>query len=246
MRRKLFSYGGIVLLAGAAVLATPGLSRAQRGGGHAGGAHFGGGRVGGLHVGNYRGGFSHTYSNGSYRGGYPRTYGYARSGYRGYSRGYGYGYYPAYGYPYYAGTYYDAGPGLGYDAGYADSYTEPEPAYAGASTLITPAAVNYQSFYPPATAQPDTSAHLTVTVPANAQIWFDQTLTTSTGPVREFVTPSLKSGNRNVYTVRARWNDNGHEVTQTRQVAVTPGAHVNVRFPAPPEPDGKATAVTHR
>ena len=42
---------------------------------------------------------------------------------------------------------------------------------------------------------------------------------------------------------RARWNESGHEVTQTQQVQVTPGDHVNVQFPVPPTTAGPNTAV---
>ena len=46
MFRKVFSFGGVLLLVGVALLMTPGTSLAQRGGGHGGGGHVGGGRVG--------------------------------------------------------------------------------------------------------------------------------------------------------------------------------------------------------
>src|SRR5207249_11527240 len=67
MFRKVFSFGGTLLLTGVAILVTPGISLAQRGGhgggghgggGHGGGGHFGGGRIGGAGCGGARfGGF---------------------------------------------------------------------------------------------------------------------------------------------------------------------------------------------
>jgi hypothetical protein len=66
MIRKLFSFGGTLLLAGAVFLATPGISQAQRG--HFGGAHFGGARFGGFRGGFYRGGYNFRPYYGGYRG----------------------------------------------------------------------------------------------------------------------------------------------------------------------------------
>jgi uncharacterized protein (TIGR03000 family) len=86
--------------------------------------------------------------------------------------------------------------------------------------------------------QPDNSAHVTVSAPPDAAIWFDGTKTASTGSVREYQSPPLPPGNRYSYEVRARWNENGHEVTQTQKVEVTARAHVNVDFPLPPKTAG--------
>jgi uncharacterized protein (TIGR03000 family) len=238
MLRKAISYGGMLLLVGAALFATPGAAWAQRGGhggGHFGGFH-GGGHFGGFHGGAHFGG-SHA---GAFRGGF-------HSGYRPYYHHYGfrnYGYSPYY-YNYYPYSY-DYYPylwsGSAYDSGYAGSAADVTPYYSEGEAAAAPPAAGYQSFYSPAPAQPDTSAHVTAHVPAGAQLWFEGTLTTSTGPVREFVSPPLTPGGRYTYDVRARWNENGHEVTQTQQVAVTPGAHIDVNFPVPPKPTEQASA----
>ena len=82
-----------------------------------------------------------------------------------------------------------------------------------------------------------------MTVPAGAQVWFDGTATTSTGSVREFDSPPLTPGNRYSYEIQARWNENGQEVSQTQQVVVTAGAHVDVKFPAPPKTTAEQTSV---
>src|SRR5262249_10294447 len=82
-------------------------------------------------------------------------------------------------------------------------------------------------------AQPTTAAHVTLKVPANAEVWFEGTKTTTTGAVREFESPPLTPGRRYTYQVRARWKENGHEVTQTQKVEVTAGAHANASFPVP-------------
>jgi uncharacterized protein (TIGR03000 family) len=172
-------------------------------------AAHGGGHFGGAHLGGYRGGF--------YRGGWHHD------GYRHYYPYYGlYGYDPSYyaTYPYaYTGPVYDSwyyGP----DGGLASSD-------ADAAVLAIPAA-----HYAPS--EPDTRAHVTAHVPAGARLWFDDTATTSTGPTRAFSSPPLTPDRRYTYEVRARWEENGREVTQTQTVAVSAGAHVSVTFPLPP------------
>ena len=49
----------------------------------------------------------------------------------------------------------------------------------------------------------------------------------ATGAVRQFDSPPLAPGNYN-YQIRARWNQSGHEVIQTRQVEVEPGSPESV------------------
>jgi uncharacterized protein (TIGR03000 family) len=158
-----------------------------------------------------------------------------RGGFRGpYFGGYyggGFGYYPLYNsaYP----NYYDTYP--------YGSYGDGAPSYS-----VGPAIGSYQSFYPQTidTTPADTSAHFTVNVPADAQVWFDGTATTSTGTVRQFTSPPLTPGNRHSYEVRARWNENGHEVSQSRQVEVAAGSDVSLSFySASPKTSGPAEAV---
>jgi len=228
MFRKMLSYGGLLLLVGAAILVAPGSSQAavhggaHFGGGHFGGAHFGGAHFGGAHFGGaHFGGFR---GSGIIRGshfGFPRSnfFGPFRSGYYG-----GYGYYPNYGgyYPYYGD--YSAYPS---DLSVPGYNTED---YGPAEAAVTPV-------------QPDPTAHITVNVPPDAAVWFEGTRTTSTGSVREFQSPPLTSGSRYSYTVRARWDNNGQEVTQSQQVTVTAGAHIDVTFPLPPKSASQATTL---
>jgi uncharacterized protein (TIGR03000 family) len=230
MLRKMFSYGGMLLLAGTAILVMPNSGWAH-GGGHGGGGHFGGVHVGGAHFGGYHGGVYH----GGFHYGHPHAY------YNHY--GYYHHYYPHYGYQYhhyypYYGFYYPYYYNLGYFGAYGAT-----PSYTDDFTIVTPPATSNQSFYADATAEPDTSAHITVNVPEGARLWFEGKLTTSTGPIRYFHSPPLTPGSQYHYKVRASWNENGHEVTQTQQVKVTSGAHINVDFPLPPKSAGQATAV---
>jgi uncharacterized protein (TIGR03000 family) len=247
MFRRALSFGGLLIQAGALLLLTPGFGEAAgHGGGHFGGGGFRGGHVGGAHFGGFRGSFSH---GGFY--GHP----YAHYGYHHHYGGYGYGrgrYYPYYGgfsaYPNYgySGSYVPysyAVPEVRDDAGYAGSYEDAAPSNPDEYPSAAAAAGGYTSYYPPATAQPDTSVHVTVNVPADAKLWFDAAPTTSTGPVRVFNSPRLAPGRPYTYELRAQWNENGHEVTQTQQVGVTAGAHVHVSFPVPPRTAGQSSAV---
>src|SRR5439155_19875924 len=150
----------------------------------------------------------------------PRYHGYRYPRYYG-SYGawpYNYGYYPSYGYfNYYPDSYaapsYD-GSSPAYDSGYYGDVTSP-----------------YLDSDPNVTAQADSQAQITVSVPASAQLWFEGTATTSSGPVRVFHSPPLQPGKQFVYEVRARWTENGHEVNQTQQVQVAAGSRVQVHFP---------------
>jgi uncharacterized protein (TIGR03000 family) len=149
------------------------------------------------------------------------------------------GYPYAYSYPYADSSYAYPYSGAAYDLGYPGGYGDVQPYYPDDYTSVMPPAADYQSFYPPSTLSTtpaDTRAHVTVRVPADAQVWFEGTATTSTGPVREFYSPALTSGQRYVYTIRARWTENGQDVTQTQQVYVTAGSQVELEFPLPPKP----------
>jgi uncharacterized protein (TIGR03000 family) len=220
--------GSVFVLGAAVVLVTPSPGQAQRGGhgggGHFGGGHFGGAHFGGAHFGGARGGF---HSGGAGLGGFHHGV----SGFRGFHHGYPYSHYgyrryfpySGYSYPYSYGSYYPDSYGSASD--YSDygsyGYVAPSDTYES------------QSYYPSATATapPDSTADVTVNVPADARIWFDGTATKLTGPIRQFATPALKPGTRYHYEVRASWKENGHEVTQTQQVSVRAGAHVRVNFP---------------
>jgi uncharacterized protein (TIGR03000 family) len=92
-------------------------------------------------------------------------------------------------------------------------------------------------------AQADTLAHLTVKVPGDARVWFENSPTNSTGSVRQFESPPLMPGRSYTYEVRAAWTENGREVTQTQQIGVTAGARIEVGFPVRTETAGPAPAT---
>jgi uncharacterized protein (TIGR03000 family) len=204
---------------------------AHGGGGHGGGGHGGGGHGGGFHGGGFHsGGGWHGGGRGWHDGGW---------GHHGYYRGFYGGYYPGlYGlwdYPYYSYGYTDY-PYYGYadsnypSYGYSDSYYNPN-YYAPSPAYGSGAASAYGTYAPPVAT--DNTVRLTVRVPPDAQVWFENTLTTQRGAERDFQSPQLTPGRDYTYDIRARWRQDGRDVDQTRHVTVHAGSQVNVDFTAP-------------
>jgi uncharacterized protein (TIGR03000 family) len=104
---------------------------------------------------------------------------------------------------------------------------------SSSSRLLTSSSTGgYRAFYPP-TEQLGTTAQMTVSVPSNAQVWFEGSAMPSTGGrIRDFQSPPLRPG-RYTYEIRASWQEFGRQVNQTQKVAFAPGDHVWVDFPAP-------------
>jgi uncharacterized protein (TIGR03000 family) len=84
----------------------------------------------------------------------------------------------------------------------------------------------------PAGARP-APAFIQVIVPADGRIWFDGEPTSQTGPLRRFETPPLEGGRYALYEVKARWRQDGREVSRTRPVRVLPGQRLTVDFLQP-------------
>jgi uncharacterized protein (TIGR03000 family) len=256
MFRKMISFGGIVALAEAVALltASPGLAQRQPSGSTPQARFTPPDLVPAI-----RGSFPHgsSYINsapyGSASSSYPSSTPYGRSSppassNNGWSSFYNY--YPhygeyRYGYPYYS---YNYGYPLnqssyGYSGSYVESY--PEGTYpsgppnrsangyvpTGGSPLQFPRPTDDSARA--AAAQPNRTTDITVNVPANAEVWFDESKMTSTGPVREYRTPLLAPKRRYTYEVRARWQENGREITQTQKVEISVGTHIDVTFPTP-------------
>jgi uncharacterized protein (TIGR03000 family) len=228
MFRNAFLSAGGLFLSAAILLGTAAPTEAARFGGFRGGAvGFRGG------FGGFRGGF------GGYRGLAWRAYGpqlYAanrlnykldRALYGSYYRAYGYGPYGLYGYPYYGYPYY------GYPVYDYSLYGAPGYSNEFASWYSPTASSAGQGYGAEESTASDTVAHLSVTVPSSAEIWFDGAATTSAGTVRDFTTPPLQPGQQYSYEVRARWQENGHDVTQSKKVTVSAGAYVQIAFPLP-------------
>jgi uncharacterized protein (TIGR03000 family) len=216
MFEKMLSYGGGLLIVSIAILVAPSVSLAQHGGGHGGGGFGGGGFHGGAGFGGARFGGGH-FGGARFGGSEFRTY---RPNYG----IYGYPYYGAYGYdPYYYDAYPYTSVSPTYDSDYNGPYTAAMPNEADNSAAAAPPS------------SPDNTAHVTVSVPADARIFVDGTPMTSTGPVRQFHSPPLAPGRQYTYNFEARWNDDGREITQKQKVDVSAGAHPNVTFQSPRE-----------
>jgi len=244
MLRTTLSLGGTLLVAAALVFLTPGASHARGGGFHGGGFHGGGFHGGGFHGGGFHSGFHGGFHGGW--GGYRPYYGGYHYGWRGYYPYYGgySGYYPYYGPNYYYNSYpYDDDSGVSYDPGYSNDDSQPALS-SDTAAFGGPSPSTDQPSSASTSPADDTTASLTVNVPADARLWIEGTPTTSTGPVREFNSPPLTPGNRYTYDIKASWQENGKEVTQAQQVRVTAGTHVNVNFPVPPRTPGQAPAAT--
>jgi uncharacterized protein (TIGR03000 family) len=71
-------------------------------------------------------------------------------------------------------------------------------------------------------------ATLTVRLPAAASLTIDGTATRQTGPVRTFLTPTLDAGKTFLYTLVARWDDNGTQRLVTKKATVRAGEETEV------------------
>jgi uncharacterized protein (TIGR03000 family) len=108
-------------------------------------------------------------------------------------------------------------------------YFHPAPADATPGVIIEepqPAALALQPV--PANGR---AAVVQVSVPPQAEVWFERQQTQQTGGDRIFYSPPLDAGKTYVYTVRARWTEQGREVEQFQAVSVQAGSVAAVRFP---------------
>jgi uncharacterized protein (TIGR03000 family) len=84
---------------------------------------------------------------------------------------------------------------------------------------------------PPADETPPPDAALVIVkLPAEAELWFDDTKMTQDGSYRRFVTPPLKTGHKLIYTLRVQWHVQDADLTRVEKVQVEPGKRVTVNF----------------
>jgi uncharacterized protein (TIGR03000 family) len=232
--------GGAVLgMTTALWTAAPVLAQHGGGGAHGGGgghASFGSGHgsFGGRGFDGGRGtgrGFDHDRGfRGGYGGYYPGLYVYGSYPYYGYADSYGLGDYGYSAYPY---------DGYGDSAYQAEDYgysTQPDSGWAGFSWGTSVAPLSQ-----------DERAQVRVIVPPDAHVWVQNQATSKTGSIRDFVSPLLEPSRNYTYDVRARWNEGGQEVEQTRTVEVHAGGQTTVDFRAlapgqPPTPANTAAS----
>jgi uncharacterized protein (TIGR03000 family) len=86
----------------------------------------------------------------------------------------------------------------------------------------------YQSFYPSDAAPAGNTALLRIRTQPDAQLWFDDTMTTQSGPFRTFTTPELQPGKQYEYQLKVRYMENGKEVQKTKTVDVAAGKAIDV------------------
>ena len=65
---------------------------------------------------------------------------------------------------------------------------------------------------------------------ADAQVWFENNATTQRGMERLFESPPLAPNQNFIYTIKARWMENGQAVNRERRVNVQAGQSVTVNF----------------
>lgn len=73
-------------------------------------------------------------------------------------------------------------------------------------------------------------ASLTVTLPADAKLYIDNTVCPLTSGKRSFNTPNLEPGRQYYYVLRAEVVRNGQVMAQSQKVLVQAGGQVNVEF----------------
>jgi uncharacterized protein (TIGR03000 family) len=247
MFRKVFWGSLVLILIGAGLNLAATLAQAgPRGGVHIGGFHGGGFHTGGFHGGAHLGGFRspgyhpgafhtrvpfnahvHHYHYPLYNHGYYRTW--PNNGY--------YGLWPYYSYSYPLYPYYsDLAYGYSYGPVAAGYGGWPELGYLQQLGSASGATVAY------ATLPQGAPAEINMTLPTGATLWAQGKQIPGRGSTRQFHSPTLAAGHRYAYDFRATWKKNGHTVTQTQTVIVTPGAHLKVHFPVEPARTHSATS----
>jgi uncharacterized protein (TIGR03000 family) len=210
MSNRLLMLGVIVLLGGVPAVWAGG----PGGGGYGGGGYSYGG------FGSY-GGFSGYGAFGGF-GGLGGGYGYGSGssiGRPGYGWGGNYGGYGPY-YYYYPARSYGGSPGTG------SGYTSP---YYGGGYYYGSTPVTGSDH---AAAAADGPARIEVSVPANAEVWFNDTRTEQTGTSRDFKSPPLAAGRNYAYEIKAKWMQDGKPVEKTQTVVVQAGKQLSVKMEA--------------
>ena len=78
-----------------------------------------------------------------------------------------------------------------------------------------------------------TSATIVVSLPADAKLIVDDTVTTSLSSTRVFTSPALEVGKEFYYTLKAELVVDGRTVTSAKRVAVRAGDETSVSFQFP-------------
>jgi uncharacterized protein (TIGR03000 family) len=88
----------------------------------------------------------------------------------------------------------------------------------------------------------DNAAHLRLLVPENAEVLVEGRKTTTTGSVREFVSPPLQPGKNMIYSVLVRYTDDGGKpIEETHSIRVRANDRLSIDCT---KPSGPAIAVS--
>lgn len=83
---------------------------------------------------------------------------------------------------------------------------------------------------------PDNRAHISLYLPADAQVWFDGKATKQTGTVRQYDSPELTPGKKYHYEVRVRWMKDGKPVEEKRRIEIEARDWLRFDLTRPPAP----------
>lgn len=192
----------------------------------------GGGRGGGISIGVGRGGFGPGGYYGSSRGFYGNRGYYGNRGFYGPGSGY-----------YGNRRWYGPGISVGIPFGNSGYYRSNYGTTYAPTIVSSPATSSYQSFYPSSAVSNTTTSdsgrgRIIVNVPANAQVTWNGSPSTLTGPTRYYSTLPLGAEGSN-QQFEARWMDaNGQMVTRSRTVQAMPNQTVFVDFNQPDATSG--------
>lgn len=148
-------------------------------------------------------------------------------------------YCPTYVFGIYPGFYY----GTNYDAPPASAPPAPAAASAPAATPADPP----PALLPPPKVMAEANrARIDVTLPADAELWFQGTKTRLTGAVRHFVTVPLDPNLSYTYDIKATWKENDRPATATRQIVVRAGDRQSITLLASTVSSSPAVANSGR
>jgi uncharacterized protein (TIGR03000 family) len=115
-----------------------------------------------------------------------------------------------------------------------------QPSYGAAAYSVLAASRRTGAVSRPTSANGSNAATVRVSVPnTNARVTFDDVPTRQAGADRVFVSPKLELGKFYTYTVRATWQENGQEMTRTKEVQVQAGRTTAVDFRGPVDVVGR-------
>jgi uncharacterized protein (TIGR03000 family) len=107
------------------------------------------------------------------------------------------------------------------------SYYAPAGYYTGPSDMqFDDRVAGY--YTPPGSSTREMPVFIDVLIPPRAEITFEDEKTKQTGSRRLFISPPVKPGQNYTYHIKAKWMENGREVTRTRTVPVHAGERVTV------------------